>query len=64
MTRPLFFHVLRTPRRSRAVRGSAGRVGAGVERPRRLPDMGIDVQPVHGRHCICERCSPGSLGGD
>jgi len=18
--------------------------------------MGIDVQPVHGRHCICGRC--------
>jgi len=18
--------------------------------------MGLDVQPVHGRHCICERC--------
>ncbi|HZU59815.1 MAG TPA: hypothetical protein VE983_02550 [Solirubrobacteraceae bacterium] len=29
--------------------------GAGGEPPRRSA-MGIDVQPVHGRHCICGRC--------
>jgi hypothetical protein len=22
---------------------------------------GLDVSPVHGRHCICERCSPEQL---
>lgn len=24
--------------------------------PRRQAAMGIAVQPVHGHHCICERC--------
>ena len=24
--------------------------------PRRQAAMGISVQPVHGHHCICERC--------
>lgn len=28
----------------------------------RHPAMsGLDVSPVHGRHCICERCSPDQL---
>jgi hypothetical protein len=29
---------------------------AAVAEPRRQAAMGISVQPVHGHHCICERC--------
>jgi hypothetical protein len=57
MSFPVLFHGVRTHGRSRPARGTEVRTGAGVERPRRLPDMGIAVQPVHGWHCICERCS-------
>jgi hypothetical protein len=33
--------------------GGAGEESAGAHRTM----MGIDVSPVHGRHCICSRCA-------
>ncbi len=29
---------------------------------RRRAAMGIEVQPVHGHHCICHRCQRETLG--
>jgi len=38
---------------------TASSSGLSSHAPRRHPAMtGIDVSPVHGRHCICDRCAP------
>ena len=29
---------------------------------RRRAAMGIEVQPVHGHHCICQRCQRDGVG--
>jgi hypothetical protein len=47
-------------------RGSAGGRGAVVDsQPERHPAMArIDVSPVHGRHCDCDRCRREQHAGD
>lgn len=53
-----FFRAMGVSRRSR--RSGIAVVGPGHSRPEeqtRHPAMsGIEVSPVHGRHCICDRC--------
>jgi hypothetical protein len=38
------------------------RAVAPVERRDRHSAMGLDVPPVHGWHCICERCQRQARG--
>ncbi len=46
-----------TARRARARTSPAGAPPAPASR--RHPAMsGLNVSPVHGRHCICSRCVP------
>lgn len=46
-------------RRRRAMPGDATGPAAGG---RRRAAMGIEVQPVHGHHCICQRCLRQGVG--
>jgi hypothetical protein len=49
------FRAVGRPRRTR--RADAA-VGSPLGQPRRpnAAMAGLEVSPVHGRHCICERC--------
>jgi len=49
----------RSTHRRRRVSATAG---GSVIQPRREAAMGIEVQPVHGHHCICQRCQRQSTG--
>jgi len=49
---PLFRAVVLSRRSRRSAHAGSTTHAA----PRRRAAMGLDVQPVHGRHCICERC--------
>jgi hypothetical protein len=54
---------LRTVRATRLAGSASGPSQAAAARDRgtsqRHPAMqGIDVPPVHGHHCICDRCTP------
>jgi len=53
-----FLRVVGLARRSPRVHAAEGVPGVShVEARRRHPTMaGLAVQPVHGWHCICERC--------
>jgi hypothetical protein len=51
--------VLGPTRRTRELPPPALQLHARDGRPQRHPAMsGLDVSPVHGRHCICDRCTP------
>lgn len=49
------FRAVGLSRRLRDSASVASTTAVHVDRRRRAA-MGLDVQPVHGRHCICERC--------
>ncbi|HET9074708.1 MAG TPA: hypothetical protein VFN48_09030 [Solirubrobacteraceae bacterium] len=52
--RQLFRRSSTAPRTS----GPAAKVGPSQPATERHPAMrGLDVSPVHGRHCICGRCA-------
>ena len=47
----------RTGRSPTALQISESSMQAERQRPQRHPAMtGLNVSPVHGRHCICGRC--------
>jgi hypothetical protein len=53
-------HLFRAPsRRSRVARRESDEGSSFVEIPHRHPAMiGLNISPVHGHHCICDRCAP------
>jgi hypothetical protein len=57
MTWPTLFRVVSFPRRARRTSSSVPQKPVTMgERQHRRTAMGIDVSPVHGHHCICDRC--------
>jgi hypothetical protein len=47
-----------SPTRSTRELPTSAQLYARDDRPQRHPAMsGLNVSPVHGRHCICDRCA-------
>ena len=54
-----FFRAVSVARQPREADGTTNVPAARREVTGRHPAMsGLNVSPVHGRHCICDRCSP------
>jgi len=51
-----FTRAVPLPRRSRRAPAAPAQQSAVHPHRRRRAEMGLDVPPVHGWHCICERC--------